>query len=244
MTSDSNACKAELALANRILFGQGVFDAFGHVSVRDPIRSDRFLISKGKAPALVEAEDILSLDLDGQLLSDQGERSYLERFIHAGIYRARPDVRSIVHSHSPAVVPFTVSRHMRLKPVCHMSGFLRSSTPLFEIRDHAGPASDLLVRSPALGAALATCLRDAAVVLMRGHGCTVVGSSLLQAVFRAVYTEKNARIQTQAEALGEVEFLTDAEAQAADESNDGQAGRAWEFWALQARSSGFRTTPT
>jgi ribulose-5-phosphate 4-epimerase/fuculose-1-phosphate aldolase len=244
MAAAADALRSDLALANRILFQQCVLDAFGHVSVRDPERGDCFLMSRSKASALVEPDDILRHDLDGQPVEAVDERPYLERFIHAGIYRARSDVNAVVHSHSPAVVPFTVSRRARLRPVCHMSGFLRSVTPLFEIREHAGPGSDLLVRNLELGTALAACLHDAAVVLMRGHGCTVVGSTLMQAVFRAVYTEKNARIQAQAESLGDVEFLTDAEAQRADEANDGQTGRAWELWALQANSSGFHTTPS
>lgn len=232
-TSDS--ARAELSLANHILFSQQVLDAFGHVSLRDPERPDRFLLSRNKAPALVQPEDILSFDLSGQLVDGQGEKVYLERFIHSAIYAQRPEVQAVVHSHSASVVPFTVSRRRRLMPVCHMSGFLNSQTPLFEIRDHAGPASDMLVRNAELGDALATCLGGAAVVLMRGHGSTVVGQSLRQAVFRAVYAEKSARIQVQAEGLGEVVYLNVEEATQADLANSGQADRAWDFWALQAR---------
>lgn len=223
-----------LALANRILFLQGVLDAFGHVSLRDPADPGRFLLARNLAPAQVSARDILAFDLEGDALEGRGEPVYLERFIHAGIYRARADVAAVVHSHSPAVVPFTVSRRARLRPVCHMSGFLGRGAPLFEIRDHAGPGSDLLVRDASLGAALAARLGGDAVVLMRGHGYTAVGTSLPQAVFRAVYAEKSACIQAQAQQLGEVTFLDEAEAASADAANAGQVTRAWDFWCLQA----------
>jgi ribulose-5-phosphate 4-epimerase/fuculose-1-phosphate aldolase len=224
----------DLALANHILYAQGVLDAFGHVSCRHPTQPDRFLLARNRAPALVRPADVLAFDLDGAAIGAPDARPYLERFIHAAIYRARPDVGGIVHSHSASVVAFTVSQRARLRPVCHMSGFLRQHTPLFEIRDHAGDASDLLVRNGALGEALARCMGASAVVLMRGHGCTVVGGSLREAVFRAVYTEKSARIQAQAESLGDVRFLNDAEAAAADAANLGQVDRAWDFWALGA----------
>lgn len=227
--------RQELSLANHILFSQQVLDAFGHVSQRDPDSPDHFLLSRNKAPALVGPEDILRYDLSGQPVERAGEKAYLERFIHSAIYAQRPEVQAIVHSHSASVVPFTVSKRRRLMPVCHMSGFLTSQTPVFEIRDHAGPASDMLIRNNALGQALATCLGPAALVLMRGHGSTVVGQSLRQAVFRAVYAEKSARIQMQAEALGDVVYLNDKEAAQADEANSGQIARAWDFWALQAK---------
>jgi len=222
--------RADLALANHILYRQGVLDAFGHVSARDPDDAGRFWMSKNLAPALVQAEDVLAFDMDGNPVGRPGERVYLERFIHAAIYAVREDVNAIVHSHSPAIVPFTVSRKERLRPVCHMGGFLTSKTPLFEIRDVAGNATDLLIRSPQLGTELARCLGREAAVLMRGHGLTVVGDSLQQAVFRAVYAEKNAGIQARAIALGDVTYLTDEEAASADRANQTQVQRAWEFW--------------
>jgi HCOMODA/2-hydroxy-3-carboxy-muconic semialdehyde decarboxylase len=188
------------------------------------------------APALVGAEDILAFDLDGAPVARGGPAAYLERFIHGAIYRARPDVASVVHSHSPAVVPFSVVSDVRLRPVCHMCGFLGAAAPVFEIRDVAGPASDLLIRDGRLGAALAQCLGQSAAVLMRGHGSTVVGTSLRQAVFRAVYTEVGARLQAEAMRLGSVTYLTEQEAEAAARTNDGQIDRAWLLWLRAARS--------
>ncbi len=224
----------ELVIANRILFNQGVVDAFGHVSVRHDKAPDRFLLARNLAPALVTADDILEFDLDGNPLAARGRPVYLERFIHGEIYRARPDVAAVVHSHAPAVVPFGAVPSQTLKPIWHMSGFLGEGVPVFEIRDTAGPGSDLLIRSTDLGAALADSLGSSSVVLMRGHGATIVGSSLKQAVFRAVYTQMNAELQLQAKSLGPATFLTAQEAAATTISVGGQADRAWQMWARQA----------
>jgi HCOMODA/2-hydroxy-3-carboxy-muconic semialdehyde decarboxylase len=221
--------------ANHILFDQRVVDGFGHVSMRHPLRPDRFLLARSMAPALVTADDILAFDLDGAAVETDHPAVYLERFIHGEIYRARPDVMAVVHSHSPAVVPFSVASGTRLKPVCHMCGFLGAATPVFEIRDVAGRASDLLIRDARLGAALAQSLGQGAVVLMRGHGSTVVGGSLRQAVFRAIYTEVGARLQAEAMRLGPVTYLTDEEAAAAAAANDTQIERAWLLWLKAAR---------
>jgi HCOMODA/2-hydroxy-3-carboxy-muconic semialdehyde decarboxylase len=223
----------ELALANRILFHQDVVDGFGHVSLRHPARPDCFLLARSMAPALVTVDDIICFGPDGEPLDARGRPVYLERFIHSEIFRARPEVMSVVHSHSPSVVPFSVVRDVKLCPICHMSGFLAPAAPVFEIRDTAGPASDMLIRDRRLGEALARSLGPHAAVLMRGHGSTVVGTSLRQAVFRAVYTEVNARLQAEAMRLGTVTFLTDAEAAAASRTNDGQIDRAWNLWRLQ-----------
>jgi HCOMODA/2-hydroxy-3-carboxy-muconic semialdehyde decarboxylase len=221
--------------ANHILFDQGVVDGFGHVSLRHPLRPDRFLLARSMAPALVTADDVLLFDLDGAPIAAEGPAVYLERFIHGEIYRARPDVVAVVHSHSPAVVPFSVVRGTRLRPMCHMCGFLGAATPVFEIRDVAGRGSDLLIRDARLGAALARSLGQGAAVLMRGHGATVAGGSLRQAVFRAVYIEVGARLQAEAMRLGPVTYLTNDEAAAAAEANDTQIDRAWSLWLKAAR---------
>jgi HCOMODA/2-hydroxy-3-carboxy-muconic semialdehyde decarboxylase len=228
--SPSQVLVQDLVDANRILFDQGVLDAFGHVSVRHDKRPDRFLLARNMAPGQVQSEDILQFALDGTPIDAGDRRVYLERFIHGEIFRARPDVMAIVHSHSPALVPFTVSRRATLRPICHMSGFLGGGTPMFEIRDAAGDGTDLLVRDNNLGSALAKSLGDAAIVLMRGHGSTTVGPSLKIAVYRAVYAEVNARTQTQALQLGDPEFLTDAEAKTAMISCEGQVDRPWNLW--------------
>jgi HCOMODA/2-hydroxy-3-carboxy-muconic semialdehyde decarboxylase len=223
----------DLALANHILVNQGVLDGFGHISVRHPQKPDRFFIARSMAPALVEVADIVEVDLEGNVHDAQGRRTYVERFIHSAIYKARPDVMSVIHSHSPAVIPFGVTG-ARLRPICHMSGFLGAVTPVYEIRHSAGESTDLLISSQALGESLANTLGKSNVALMRGHGSVTVGSSIKQAVFRGVYTESNARLQSEASRLGEITFLTEAEAQATSDMNDQHLDRPWEMWKRDA----------
>jgi ribulose-5-phosphate 4-epimerase/fuculose-1-phosphate aldolase len=222
----------DLVSANHILVNQNVFDGFGHVSVRHDARPDRFLISRSLAPSMVRAGDILECDFEGVVHDAQDRKSYLERFIHSAIYKARPDVVAVIHSHSPAIIPFGITG-ARLRPVCHMSGFLGSKTPVFEIRDSVGESSDMLIRHQALGESLAAVLGGNAVALMRGHGSVTVGKSLQQAVFRAIYTEHNARLQAQAMMLGDVTYLTDDEAFNSSEINDQQIERPWTLWKQQ-----------
>jgi ribulose-5-phosphate 4-epimerase/fuculose-1-phosphate aldolase len=218
----------KLAIANRILFDQGVVDGFGHISVRHDKSPDHFLLSCNRAPGLVRPEDILSYDLNGDLAVPSDKRSYLERFIHSEIYRVRPDVVSVVHSHSPSVIPFGVTGQ-RLRPVFHMSGFLGSGSSLFEIRD-AGGNTDMLIRDCGLGKALAKSLGQHNCVLMRGHGSTTVAPSIELAVYRAIYAEVNAKLQLQAAALGPINFLTEEEAALAAATTEGQVVRAWDLW--------------
>jgi ribulose-5-phosphate 4-epimerase/fuculose-1-phosphate aldolase len=220
----------DLVDANHILYDQRVVDGFGHVSVRHPGRWDRFLISRSMAPALVTSADIMEIDLDGRPTAHDAPTSYLERFIHGEIYRARPDVIAIVHSHSQGIIPFGVVPGATLKPISHMGGFLGTGAPVFEIRDAAGPASDMLVKTPELGQALAQSLGAHNIVLMRGHGSTVVGTNLRQAVYRAVYAEANARLQSEALRLGSPVYLTLEEAEGAAKANDAQQDRAWQLW--------------
>ena len=225
----------ELVDANRILFHQRIVDAFGHVSARHPARPDRFFMSRNLAPGLVTAADILEYEVEtGEAVMADPPRLYLERWIHSEIFKARPDVMAVVHNHSPAVLPFTIVKGARLKPACHMCGFLGDGPPVFEIRDSAGPGSDLLIRSRALGAALAQVLGSQRVVLMRGHGCTIAAESVRIAVYRAIYTEVNARLLLQALPMGEVDTLTAAEAEATRITNEGQVDRPWNLWKQQA----------
>jgi HCOMODA/2-hydroxy-3-carboxy-muconic semialdehyde decarboxylase len=217
-----------LVYANRILYDQGIVDGLGHVSVRHPNQDGVFLLSCNRAPGLVKRQDIVCYDLDGNAVSQTTERPYLERFIHSEIYRARPDVVAVVHSHSPSVIPFAIT-HNPLKPVFHMSGFLGSGSAHFEIREAAGN-SDMLIRSAYLGEALARSLGKHNCVLMRGHGSTVVGTSLEQVVYRAIYAEVNAKLQLAANGLGEISFLNEEEAKLASDMNDGQIPRSWNLW--------------
>lgn len=229
------ALVAELVDANHILYHERVVDGFGHVSVRHPDNPQRFLIARSMAPALVTAADILELDLDGNPVAKGAAPTYLERFIHSEIYRARPDVTAVVHSHSAAVIPFGVVKGATLQAISHMGAFIGEGAPVFEIRDAAGPASDMLVRTPELGAALSKSLGKDSIVLMRGHGATVVGHSLRQAVYRAIYAELNARLQSEALRLGKPVYLTPEEAAGAARANDNNMDRAWNLWVREVR---------
>jgi len=225
----------DLVAANHILVDQGVLDGYGHVSARHDRDPSRFLMSRSLAPELVTAADVLEYGLDSEPVAAAGRTSYLERFIHGEIYRARPDVRAIVHSHSPSVIPFGATG-APLRPLYHMSAFLSGGVPVWDIGRAAGGATDMLVRTPALGHALAQALGARPVVLMRGHAAVVVGTSLPQVVFRSVYTEVNARLQVQAIALGggNVTYLSPEEAAKAEGSIASTLGRPWELWKRKA----------
>ena len=235
MADADRALIDDLVAANRILYDQSVVDGFGHVSGRHDTNPERFLLARSMAPGLVTAADLMEFDLAGNPVDARGRTPYLERFIHSEIYRAHPAVQAIVHSHSPAVIPFGVVA-TPLQPVFHMGSFLGLGVPVFEIRDAGGPATDMLIRTPALGEALAKSLGSAAVGLLRGHGNVVVGGSVKEVVFRAVYTEINARLQAEALRIGQgqVTFLNEAEAMASMATNQGQITRAWDLWKAKA----------
>jgi ribulose-5-phosphate 4-epimerase/fuculose-1-phosphate aldolase len=223
----------DLVAANRILYDQGVVDGFGHVSVRHDKDPTRYLLARSMAPALVTTDDILEYDLDSTPVDPKGRVSYLERFIHGELYKVRPDIIAVVHSHSPAVIPFADTA-VPLRPMNHIAGFLGSGAPVFEIRDTAGPASDMLIRNPSLGHALAATLGTHSVALMRGHGSVAAAQSIRHVVFRAVYTEVNARMQADAMRLGTPTFLNPEEAAAAAKTNDGLVERPWALWKQRA----------
>jgi HCOMODA/2-hydroxy-3-carboxy-muconic semialdehyde decarboxylase len=225
----------DLVAANRILADQGVLDGYGHVSARHDRDPGRFLMSRSLAPELVTAADIMEYDLDSEPIDPRGRTSYLERFIHGEIYRVRPDVRAVVHSHSPSVIPFGVTG-VPLRPLYHMSAFLADGAPVWDIRAAAGGDTDMLARTPALGRSLARALGPRAVVLMRGHGVVTVGTGLPHVVFRSIYTEVNARLQSQALALGgPVSYLSPEEARQTEAAIGGTLGRPWELWKRKVR---------
>ncbi len=221
---------ADVVAANHILADRGVVDGYGHVSVRDPTDPSRFLLARSMAPELVTAADVLVHDLDGKAEAPPDTKLYLERFIHAEIYRTHPEVNAIVHCHSPSLIPFGVTG-VPLRPLYHMSSFLGGGVPVFDIRAAAGGPTDMLVKTPELGRALAKTLGQHPAALMRGHGAVVVGRDVQQAVFRSVYTELNAQLQAQALALGKkVVYLDQDEAKKSEESNNNTLARPWELW--------------
>ncbi len=224
----------DLVTANHILFREGIVDAFGHVTVRDPTNPAHYLIARSLQPPFVGRGDILELDANSKPLAEAAPDVPFERFIHGEIYRLRPDVRAIVHSHAAAVLPFSVAKNTPLRAISHSAGFIGSGAPVFEIRDFAGDDSNLLVQSIPLGTALAKTLGAKTVVLMRGHGFTVVGGSIQEAVYNAVNTVQNARVEMDALRLGNVTYLTDGEAAATSKLHNASLNRSWEIWAKRA----------
>jgi HCOMODA/2-hydroxy-3-carboxy-muconic semialdehyde decarboxylase len=235
---DLGAAIDDLVAANRILYRQGVVDGFGHISIRHPERKDRFLMSASLAPGRVSKADIMEFDLDAKPLDQRDRSIYSERFIHSEIYKARPDVNAVLHSHSPTVIPFSVSQ-VPLRPILNSAGFLAPNVPVFEMRRVAGSGS-LLITDGIRGKALAETLGDRPVALMRGHGNVVVGPTVQRVVARAIYTEVNARLLIQAITLGGPLVYIDAEEGKAGEGNRdrNEAGHAtdriWQLWVEEA----------
>jgi len=224
----------EVVIANRILANERVVDAYGHVSVRHPLDPTRYLLSRSRAPELVERGDVIEFDLEGKAVSGDARPPYLERFIHGAIYEARPDVQAVVHAHAEAVLPFTIST-TPLRPVVHMASFVGPQLPVWDIRDRFGD-TNLLVVNMTQGRDLALRLGAERVVLMRGHGFTAAARSLQEVVRMAVYLPLNARVLTEALHLGEVKYLSrgEIEAHASMKPDDPSMYRAWEYWAVRA----------
>jgi ribulose-5-phosphate 4-epimerase/fuculose-1-phosphate aldolase len=208
--ADPNALRRDLAIANRILAREGVVDAYGHVSIRHPNDKTRFFLSRSLSPELVKPEDLMEFGLDGEVIDKADKRQpYLERFIHAAVYEVRPEIVSVVHNHSPKVVPFSVTR-TPLRPLIHVAGAMGTTIPVWDIRDKFGD-TNLLVANMEQGRDMTRALAKNTVVLMRGHGCTVASDTLRKAVITAVYVQVNATLQLEAMGLGEITFLTPGE---------------------------------
>ena len=225
----------DLVAANRILAQERVLDGWGHVSVRHDRDPNRFLLSRSLAPELVSAEDIIEFDLDNVPVEVMERDLYTERFIHGEIYKARADVKAIVHSHAPPVIPFGVIS-IPLKPMYHRAAFIGLGIPVFEIRDAAG-MTDMLIRDPALGRALAKSIADKPAVLMRGHGVTVVAPSIPRVVGRSIFLALNAKLQAQAMIMtqgGPIRYLDPEEVRLIEAREGYGLGRAWKAWKKRA----------
>jgi ribulose-5-phosphate 4-epimerase/fuculose-1-phosphate aldolase len=221
----------DLVAAYRTLADHGVIDAYGHVSIRSPSNPKRYLVARALAPEKVQAEDILEYDLDSVPLDAQGRDSVSERFIHGEIYKSRPEVMSVVHNHSPSVIPFSVTG-VPMRALWHMASFIGDGLPNFEIRD-VRKGTDLLVRDAELGAALARVLGKSAATLMRGHGSVTVGENIARSVGRSIYLELSARMQMQAMLLGkDITWMDAAEVKANMPVQDYK--RAWPLWRERA----------
>ena len=227
----------QLVAANRILAAEGVVDAFGHVSVRHPKDANRFLLSRSKSPELVGRGDIMEFTLNGEPVDASGRKPYLERFIHGALYETRPDVRSVVHNHSRSVIPFGITGE-KLKPVVHSCATIGPEVPVWDSRDKFGD-TDLLVSDMAMGRDLARILGDGTCALMRGHGCTVAGRSIREAVYTAIYLDVNADLQLRASRFSRLIFLSAGEIEKINSrlvrAEPGEGfDRAWQYWCRRA----------
>jgi ribulose-5-phosphate 4-epimerase/fuculose-1-phosphate aldolase len=223
-----------LVAANRILAHENVVDAFGHVSVRDPRNPERYVMARSRSPELVEHADLMEFALDGTPIDARGRTAYGERMIHGAIYEARADVHAVVHNHSYAVLPFTITSEP-LRPVIHTAAVIGTQVPVWDIRDDFGD-TDLLVRRMDQGRSLARSLGKSSCALMRGHGAVVAARSVQEAVMTAVYLQVNADVQARALSLGTLKPLRPAEVAAAAETQLSPLAldRAWEYFCTRA----------
>jgi ribulose-5-phosphate 4-epimerase/fuculose-1-phosphate aldolase len=232
---DLETLLAELVIANHILAREDVLDAFGHISLRHPGRSDRFFISRARAPGVVERSDLIEFNLDGSPAAPPlPHPAYAERIIHGAIYQARPDVQAVCHHHATSVLPFCIAG-FPVVPVFHLGATIGHEVPFWDSRDEFGD-TNLLVASAEEGASLARALGENWAVLMRRHGAVVAGRSVRECVFRSVHLIQNAELQLRAVALGAVSALTAQEITLAGEMNlrPPIVARAWEYWVARA----------
>ena len=233
VTEGVRAALEELVTANRILAREGVVDSFGHVSIRHPVNPTRFFMSRARAPECIELEDLMEFTLEGVPIEAGARKGYSERFIHGGVYEARPEVQAVVHHHSPSVIPFGVTA-TPLRPLLHMCASMGTDIPTWDSRTKFGD-TNLLVTNMAMARDLATALGNRPVALMRGHGAVVAGVSLRDVVFNAIYLELNADLQMKAHSLGDITFLSDGEVQAILSTRASFTyERAWERWCRRA----------
>ena len=229
----SPALIEDLVAAYRILAKEGILDAFGHVSIRHPGNPNRYVMARAVAPALVTADDMMEFDLDSNAVNPKAGTATNERFIHGEIYKVRPDVKAVVHSHSPTVVPFSVT-NVPMRPVLHTASFLYVGVPVFEVRDAGGPYTTIQISNGMLGKALAAKLGDKPVVLLRGHGNAVVAPDIQTVVRYTYYTEVNAKMQVIALGLGgPVNYVSREEGETREKSPI-PFERAWELWKKDA----------
>ena len=223
----------ELVTANRILARENVVDSFGHVSIRHPERSDRYVLSRARAPECIEIDDLMEFALDSTPIAAAGRRPYTERFIHGAVYDARPEVKAVVHHHSPSVIPFGITG-VSLSPVMHMCAGIGARVPTWDSRAQFGD-TNLLVTNAAMASDLAGALGARPAILMRGHGCVVAGASLREVVFNSIYLQLNADLQMKASALGDITFLSEGEIAAVLRTRSSFTfERAWEYWCRRA----------
>jgi ribulose-5-phosphate 4-epimerase/fuculose-1-phosphate aldolase len=227
----------DIVAANRILAAEGVVDAFGHVSARHPENPGHYLLSRALSPEITTREDIMEFTLDGKVLNGDSRKPYLEKDIHGALYESRPDVQAVIHNHSRSVIPFTVTNE-KLRPIVHSCATMGHHVPVWDAQDQFGD-TNLLISNMAMGRDFARVLGKNNSALMRGHGCTIIGRSIREAVYTAVYMEVNAGLQMQASPFAPIKFLTEGEVKIicqrlADAKPNEGYDRAWEYWCRHA----------
>jgi ribulose-5-phosphate 4-epimerase/fuculose-1-phosphate aldolase len=225
----------DLVAANHILAHRRIFDAYGHISARDPRNPEHYWLTRSMPPADVSADDIIEFDLDNRPVRACENRLFFERVIHGEVYKARPDVMAVCHNHSPSLIPFCNSE-TRLRPMVGNAAFLGEGAPVFDIRT-VDDEGDLNVCTVPQASAMARALGSHGIVLLRGHGAVVVGESIRQCVRHAIIAETNARQQIEATILGPVRFLTASELAYAQRQKPKDADRAWQHWKRQSTAS-------
>jgi 3-hydroxy-2-methylpyridine-4,5-dicarboxylate 4-decarboxylase len=227
----------QVVVANRILANEGILDALGHVSLRSPENANSFFQARSISPFEVTRDDILEIDLDGNVLTKTTMRPYGERIIHGAILKARPDINAVFHGHPAAVIPFSVT-DIPLRPVTHVGSFLYQGVPVY---DDYEPDGGMLISTRQEGERIAKHLGQYRAHLLRGHGCDVVGESLPHAVASAIYLRDNAAIQLQALQLSEdVKYLSPDEAKRAMETalfNALPLERMWNYWVARVKKN-------
>jgi len=235
MTSSTDAIRTSVATANRILAREGVLDAFGHVSVRDPHHPGRFFLARSLAPERVTPDDVLEFDLNSQLVEPSAAALYSERVIHGTIFRARPDVNAICHHHAPSLLPFCLT-DMKLSVITQLGATMGKHVPIWDQRQEFGATSHLVVTEPE-ATSLARCLGADSIVLMKRHGATVVGRDLRELVFRSIYSCRDAELQLRARSYGAVDVFTEAEIELAAQYPEATLTRAWDYWVSRLQGS-------
>lgn len=232
---DASAAISELVIANRLVAHLKLVDSFGHVTVRNPESPARFFMSRSRAPGLVTKEDILEFNQDSTPVDLRGMRPYSERFIHARLYRARPDVMAICHNHAHELLPLAITKTV-VRPALHTASVIGREVPVWDIRDHFGD-TNLLVTTNEMGDSLAAAVGNGKAALMRGHGSVVVGMTVQDAVFTTFYLRLNAEVLIKAMSMGkEITYLSPGEVDCSAELHNQSPTheRAWEDWCLQA----------
>lgn len=246
MSDKTRAAIRDLVIANHILGNEGVVDAFGHVSIRHPENPGRYFLARSRSPQIVEEDDILEFDLDSNCVDDKGFRTYSERFIHGSVYKARPEVGAVCHSHAHELVPFTVTG-TNIRPVWVFSASIGPDVPIWEVRDDFPDEDNMLINDDRVGSSMARALGQRNAIMLRGHGAVIVAGDVKQTVMISMGLMLNAKMMMEAHVLAaargtnaDIRFLSEGEIRSTTEILYNKRGlnRAWEFWSLKA---GFKT---